>query len=531
MPLDDPVDAGGDDDDPDDADHDPSAGVLHHPAGHRRHLGVAVGVACRVGAAGEGDRGEGERDVDDRADDVADPLDPALGAGASWQDGRDDPPRRVDQHPHGEQPHQQRPTGGVGDGLQGAGRTGLLVPRRRRRPTRCLRRHEQRETPAMTYTTPLANHPMRPKRTTPGCSAASWPTGLWGRAGADGIEGPLSFDHLFPSTVGDKRRRPGAVGSGAAGDIRRGQAGQRLRPAEQQHVQQAARVRDARGSPGAPERAPGRSPTATMTRSTRAPGPRHRGLRRQRRLRRRPAAGRRVPGDAGPVRVHVQLPRGAAAAHAESTPTYETGPSPAAGPATSTRHVIPVDINLTGHGRGRRSTSGLRGGGLRRLPGRATSRSCSAAPASSPTRRQRRAGGRGGGHHLQPGQRPRPRGADRRDDRSTAPDPAAADRVGIPVVGASFADGAALAVPGSTAHVRVLPTETRTDYNVIAELPGKNTDNVVMAGAHLDSVTAGPGINDNGSGSAALLETALMMAKLNPENTCGSPGGAPRSRA
>jgi Zn-dependent M28 family amino/carboxypeptidase len=53
---------------------------------------------------------------------------------------------------------------------------------------------------------------------------------------------------------------------------------------------------------------------------------------------------------------------------------------------------------------------------------------------------------------------------------------------------------------------------------VIAELPGTNDNNVVMAGAHLDSVTAGPGINDNGSGSAALLETALM-AKVKPENT------------
>ena len=73
--------------------------------------------------------------------------------------------------------------------------------------------------------------------------------------------------------------------------------------------------------------------------------------------------------------------------------------------------------------------------------------------------------------------------------------------------------------PGSTAFVEVLPAETRTDYNVIAELPGKNEDNVVMAGAHLDSVIEGPGINDNGSGSAALLETALMMANLNPENT------------
>jgi Zn-dependent M28 family amino/carboxypeptidase len=89
----------------------------------------------------------------------------------------------------------------------------------------------------------------------------------------------------------------------------------------------------------------------------------------------------------------------------------------------------------------------------------------------------------------------------------------------IPVVGASFADGAALAQAGSTAFVRVRPPETRTDYSVIAERTGNNDDNVVMAGAHLDSVQAGPGINDDGSGSAALLETALMMAKVKPENT------------
>ena len=90
---------------------------------------------------------------------------------------------------------------------------------------------------------------------------------------------------------------------------------------------------------------------------------------------------------------------------------------------------------------------------------------------------------------------------------------------GIPVVGASFADGVALAQPGSTAFVEVTPAETRTDYNVIAEMDGKNDANVVMAGAHLDSVIEGPGINDNGSGSAALLETALMMANVKPENT------------
>lgn len=89
----------------------------------------------------------------------------------------------------------------------------------------------------------------------------------------------------------------------------------------------------------------------------------------------------------------------------------------------------------------------------------------------------------------------------------------------IPVVGASFADGEALAQPGSTAFVDVPPNETRTDVNVIAELPGRNDDNVVMAGAHLDSVREGPGIQDNGSGSGAILEVGLKMRKVRPQNT------------
>lgn len=91
--------------------------------------------------------------------------------------------------------------------------------------------------------------------------------------------------------------------------------------------------------------------------------------------------------------------------------------------------------------------------------------------------------------------------------------------VDIPVVGASFADGVALSQAGSTALVEVDPPEDRPQVNVIAELPGANNDNVVMAGAHLDSVQAGPGIQDNGSGSAALLETAEVLAKLKPQNT------------
>ena len=47
--------------------------------------------------------------------------------------------------------------------------------------------------------------------------------------------------------------------------------------------------------------------------------------------------------------------------------------------------------------------------------------------------------------------------------------------------------------------------------NVVAQTTTGNPDNVVMAGAHLDSVPAGPGINDNGSGTAALLETAVRL--------------------
>ncbi|MFE7324654.1 M20/M25/M40 family metallo-hydrolase [Streptomyces sp. NPDC057565] len=55
--------------------------------------------------------------------------------------------------------------------------------------------------------------------------------------------------------------------------------------------------------------------------------------------------------------------------------------------------------------------------------------------------------------------------------------------------------------------------EPRTTRNVIAETRGGNAARTVMLGAHLDSVTEGPGINDNGSGSAGLLEVALELAK------------------
>ena len=93
-----------------------------------------------------------------------------------------------------------------------------------------------------------------------------------------------------------------------------------------------------------------------------------------------------------------------------------------------------------------------------------------------------------------------------------------ANVVTIPVVGASYANGVSLAQAGATANVRVDAAQNVTQYNVIAESQDGDPNNVVMAGGHLDSVQRGPGINDNGSGSAVLLEVAEQMAKVKPRN-------------
>ncbi|WP_344810484.1 M28 family metallopeptidase [Microlunatus aurantiacus] len=81
----------------------------------------------------------------------------------------------------------------------------------------------------------------------------------------------------------------------------------------------------------------------------------------------------------------------------------------------------------------------------------------------------------------------------------------------IPVGGISQADGTTLAAQaGAAATVEMRYEEqTRTSQNVIAETRTGKRNNVVMAGAHLDAVYAG--INDNGSGSAALLDVALKL--------------------
>ncbi|MFI1734711.1 M28 family metallopeptidase [Streptomyces acidicola] len=72
---------------------------------------------------------------------------------------------------------------------------------------------------------------------------------------------------------------------------------------------------------------------------------------------------------------------------------------------------------------------------------------------------------------------------------------------------------------GFTTSVQQFTSGGLTGYNLIADWPGGDADQVIMAGSHLDGVTSGPGINDNGSGSAAVLEAALTVARTNYQPT------------
>ncbi len=92
----------------------------------------------------------------------------------------------------------------------------------------------------------------------------------------------------------------------------------------------------------------------------------------------------------------------------------------------------------------------------------------------------------------------------------------------IPVVSASYARGAEWATTaGLVMHFKldaeIVHVETE---NLLADTPTGRTDRTVVVGGHLDSVAEGPGINDNGSGTAAILETAIQMSTLGiePEN-------------
>ncbi|EMY33691.1 aminopeptidase Y [Arthrobacter crystallopoietes BAB-32] len=91
----------------------------------------------------------------------------------------------------------------------------------------------------------------------------------------------------------------------------------------------------------------------------------------------------------------------------------------------------------------------------------------------------------------------------------------------IPAVGGDYALGVELAAdPDTTVRIKVDgEVLDSTTFNILADTKG-NADETVVVGAHFDSVAEGAGINDNGSGTAAVLETAIQLAKTKaaPEN-------------
>jgi Zn-dependent M28 family amino/carboxypeptidase len=85
----------------------------------------------------------------------------------------------------------------------------------------------------------------------------------------------------------------------------------------------------------------------------------------------------------------------------------------------------------------------------------------------------------------------------------------------IPALGISHALGEGLGRGGTTVHVAAdIANEQRQTRNVCADLAGASDAPVVLVGAHLDSVANGPGINDNGSGSATVLEIARQARRI-----------------
>ncbi|KAF8416440.1 hypothetical protein EV426DRAFT_421870 [Tirmania nivea] len=60
--------------------------------------------------------------------------------------------------------------------------------------------------------------------------------------------------------------------------------------------------------------------------------------------------------------------------------------------------------------------------------------------------------------------------------------------------------------------------EKRTTFNIIAQTKGGDQNNVVLLGGHTDSVGAGPGINDDGSGTIGILEVAKALPRFSVNN-------------
>lgn len=92
----------------------------------------------------------------------------------------------------------------------------------------------------------------------------------------------------------------------------------------------------------------------------------------------------------------------------------------------------------------------------------------------------------------------------------------------VPTAGISQAAGeglVALLEIGTEVIVDMTTTaKDVTSYNIIAQTKGGDQDNVIHIGGHSDSVAAGPGINDNGSGSISILEVAIQLMRFSVNN-------------
>lgn len=73
-----------------------------------------------------------------------------------------------------------------------------------------------------------------------------------------------------------------------------------------------------------------------------------------------------------------------------------------------------------------------------------------------------------------------------------------------------------LTAAGFTVSLQRCTTCTYPSDNILADWPGGDPNRTYVFGAHLDGVSSGAGMNDNGSGSAAILETALALAQQKP---------------
>ena len=186
---------------------------------------------------------------------------------------------------------------------------------------------------------------------------------------------------------------------------------------------------------------------------------------------------------------------------------------------TGTRTIVPVDVNL---GNPAASTSGCESGDFAGFPAGAIALMQRGTCTFAAKANNAEAAGASGAIIFNQGTPGRTDvvagtlGETAQDGDPNPPD------VTIPVTGINFAEGVRLVNESDPTTGRMVvdaQSDRRMSSNVLADTAGGNPDNVTIVGSHLDSVPEGPGINDNGSGSAFNLELAIQMKKQNIKPT------------